>query len=214
MRTGGGTAVVAWLPLLLSALVTFSPVTASGDCPSDTGCPRTLFLDVHELEPGSVTAEDVAAAHLRDLAVQERRSVAFHRYWVDERAGLIVCLSEAPDAESVIETHREAHGLVPHEIHAVVDGEAAPHRGNGRLFLDVHVLGPGNVTAEAVAKAHERDLAVQHAHGVNFVQYWVDEERGVVTCLSEAPDAEAVRATHEQAHGLLPDRILEVIQGE
>src|SRR4051812_16619697 len=30
-----------------------------------------------------------------------------------------------------------------------------------RLFLDEHVLGPGQVTVEAVAAAHARDLATQ-----------------------------------------------------
>jgi hypothetical protein len=64
-----------------------------------------------------------------------------------------------------------------------------------------------------VAKAHELDLSVEGRYGVNFVQYWVDESAGLVFCLSEAPDAEAVRSTHRDAHGLLPDEILKVTEG-
>jgi len=33
---------------------------------------------------------------------------------------------------------------------------------------------------------------------------------GKVLCLSEAPSAEAIRETHREAHGLLPDLIVKV----
>jgi hypothetical protein len=184
------------------------------ECRTGDRCPRQLFVDVHEFTPGGVTAADVAEAHARDLVVQERHDVEFEKYWVDEREGRVYCLSSAPDAESVVSTHREAHGLVPVSVHPVTEGQAAALRGTGRLFLDIHRLGAGNVTAEAVAAAHEQDLAVQDDYGVNFVQYWVDETEGVVLCLSEASTSGAVRDTHREAHGLMPDRILEVIQGE
>lgn len=88
--------------------------------------------------------------------------------------------------------------------------DAAPTR----LYMDRHHLGAGNVTAAAVAQAHEKDLAVQGKHGVRFLRYWVDEEHGDVYCLAEAPDAAAITATHAEAHGLLPDVVGEVTQGE
>jgi len=194
-----------------------NPVAHGGsapECGPSSSCPKRLFVDVHEFEPGSVTAEAVARAHEKDLEVEARYGVEFEKYWVDEKAGLVYCLSSAPDAESVVSTHREAHGLLPARVLPVTEGQAAALRGDGHLFLDIHQLGPGNVTAEAVAAAHEQDLAIQGAHGVNFVQYWVDETDGVVMCLSEADAPDAVRATHQEAHGLLPDRILEVTQGE
>jgi len=201
----------------LVALANTAPALYAGSAPECTdkaGCPKHLFVDVHELTPGGVTAEAVAEVHAKDLAVQASHDVEFERYWVDEQAGLVYCLSSAPNAEAVIETHREAHGLLPARVHPVTEGEAAGLAGHGRLFLDVHLLGPGAVTAEAVAAAHEKDLATQGAHDVNFLQYWVDESEGVVFCLSEAPAPDAVRETHREAHGLLPDRILEVTQGE
>lgn len=83
-----------------------------------------------------------------------------------------------------------------------------------KLFLDVHHLGAGNVTAEAVAAAHEKDLAVQDKYGVSFEKYWVDEAAGVVYCLATAPDARALEQTHEEAHGLVPDAVHPVVQGE
>lgn len=36
----------------------------------------------------------------------------YKRYWVDEKAGKIFCLVDAPDAETAARVHREAHGLV------------------------------------------------------------------------------------------------------
>ena len=78
------------------------------------------------------------------------------------------------------------------------------------LFIDVHHLGPGKVTAEAVAGAHAKDLAVEGKYGVHFLQYWVDEAGGNVYCLSSTADSNAIRQTHAEAHGLLPDEIYRV----
>ena len=77
-----------------------------------------LFMDVHTIEAG-VAADDVATAHEADLATQGAHGVEYLRYWVDEEAGKIFCLVNAPDAESAATVHREAHGLVADEIYAV-----------------------------------------------------------------------------------------------
>lgn len=56
------------------------------------------------------------------------------------------------------------------------------------LFMDVHSLGD-SVTMDDVAKAHQADLATQGAHGVSYLRYWVDEGKGQIFCLVEAPDS-------------------------
>ena len=81
----------------------------------------TLFMDAHTIE-GGVSATDVAAAHEADLATQGPHGVRYLRYWVDEAAGKIFCLVEAPDADTAHAVHREAHGLVADEIYAVTEG--------------------------------------------------------------------------------------------
>jgi hypothetical protein len=78
----------------------------------------SLFMDVHTIE-GGVSAADVAGAHEADLAEQGAHDVRYLRYWVDEDAGRIFCLVEAPDAEAANEVHRRAHGLVAQEIFRV-----------------------------------------------------------------------------------------------
>lgn len=172
------------------------------------------FIDVHQLGAGNVTAAAVAEAHEKDLKTQEKFDVNFIKYWVDVQKGLVYCLSKAKDPQDIIDTHRAAHGLLPEEVHAVTEGAEAAEEGGKKFFLDVHELGAGNVTAQAVAEAHEKDLATQDQYHVNFIQYWVDEKLGKVFCLSEAPDSTSVIKTHKEAHGLLPNLILEVEPGE
>jgi hypothetical protein len=78
-------------------------------------------------------------------------------------------------------------------------------------YLDIHDL-PG-VRAADVAPAHEADLQVQGAYGVNYRSYWVDEEDGKVFCLVDAPDREAAARVHREAHGLEAHTLFEVQEG-
>jgi hypothetical protein len=77
-------------------------------------------MDVHNMD-GGVSAADVAKAHEADLATQGSHGVEYKRYWVDEKAGKIFCLVEAPDAEAANTVHREAHGLVADQIFEVTE---------------------------------------------------------------------------------------------
>ena len=80
-----------------------------------------LFMDVHSIE-GGVSADDVAGAHARDLEYQHGHGVNYLRYWVDEQAGKIFCLVEAPSAEAAVDVHRQAHGLLADAIYPVIEG--------------------------------------------------------------------------------------------
>jgi hypothetical protein len=81
-----------------------------------------LYMDVHHLD-GPVTREAVATAHAADVAHQGKYGVHYLRYWVDEASGRIFCLVDAPDADTAVEVHRKAHGLLADEIFAVVEGD-------------------------------------------------------------------------------------------
>ena len=80
------------------------------------------------------------------------------------------------------------------------------------LFMDVHDHIEG-LTADAVAKAHQADLNTQEKHNVKYLRYWFDERTGKVFCLIDAPSKEAAIAVHREAHGLVADRLVEVIEG-
>ena len=81
-----------------------------------------LYMDVHNVE-GGVSATDVAGAHMKDLQEQAAHDVDYKQYWVDEKAGKIFCLVEAPNPEAAHTVHREAHGLVADEIYEVIQGD-------------------------------------------------------------------------------------------
>ncbi len=81
-----------------------------------------LYMDVHQRLPDGATAADVAGAHEADMAIQDQYGVTYRSYWVDEKAGKVFCLVEAPSPEAAATVHREAHGLVADEIFEVVEG--------------------------------------------------------------------------------------------
>ncbi len=80
-----------------------------------------LYMDIHNME-GGVSLDDVKKAHQADLATQGEHGVNYKSYWVDEKAGKIFCLVEAPNAEAANTVHRDAHGLVADEIYEVSEG--------------------------------------------------------------------------------------------
>jgi hypothetical protein len=84
---------------------------------------KNLYMDLHELGAGKVKAENVAAMHQKDLAVQSKYGANFVNYWVSERDGLFICLVEASDTSALLNTHREAHGLMPKYVNQVKQGE-------------------------------------------------------------------------------------------
>jgi hypothetical protein len=79
------------------------------------------------------------------------------------------------------------------------------------LYMDLHTLGP--VSADEVAKAHLADLQTQDEYDVRYLRYWVNEDKGKVFCLVEAPSAAAASAVHRDAHGLVATEIYQVQEG-
>lgn len=173
--------------------------------------PTSYYMDIHHFGPGKVNYEAVEQAHEKDLAVQKKHGVNFINYWVNEKDGIVYCLSTAKNSRSVVNTHAEAHGLLPDEIF-LVKGTLPHTLTDGKLFMDVHHLGT-RVKAGDVEKAHQKDLATQGQFGVNFLNYWVNEKTGTIFCLSHAPDSLAIIKTHKAAHGLLPVSTKEIKQG-
>ena len=77
------------------------------------------------------------------------------------------------------------------------------------IYLDIHHHADG-LTAEAVANAHAKDLEIQAKYGVKYLKSWLDERRGKIFCLIEAPSKEAAIAVHREARGLVADEVIEV----
>jgi class 3 adenylate cyclase len=77
------------------------------------------------------------------------------------------------------------------------------------LYMDIHNLDDGT-TPEDIAKAHAKDMEVQEKYGVKYSKYWVNESGKKVFCLAHAPNAEAAEQVHREAHGMMPEKIIEV----
>jgi class 3 adenylate cyclase len=75
--------------------------------------------------------------------------------------------------------------------------------------MDIHNLDDGT-TPEDIAKAHAKDMETQKKYGVEYTKYWVNETGKKVFCLAHAPNAEAAEQVHREAHGLMPEKIIEV----
>lgn len=65
------------------------------------------FMDVHRDMTG-ITMADLQGAHQKDLDIQDDENVKFKKAWADPESGLVFCLSEAPDQESVLRIHERA----------------------------------------------------------------------------------------------------------
>jgi class 3 adenylate cyclase len=73
-----------------------------------------LYMDRHDLP--DATPEEVAQAHVQDVAIQGQYGVRYVTYWHDPEDESVFCLAEGPDRDSVETVHREAHGLVANKI--------------------------------------------------------------------------------------------------
>ncbi len=84
------------------------------------------------------------------------------------------------------------------------------------LFMDLHKASDYEVkpTVEEIKRNHIADLEVQHKYGVKFLQYWINEEAGLVFCLMEAPDKQSCAAVHQEAHGNMPCNVIELRGGD
>jgi class 3 adenylate cyclase len=79
---------------------------------------------------------------------------------------------------------------------------------NMPVYMDRHYI--EGATRHAIADAHQKDLALQDKYHVKFLTYWFDEMRSTAFCLIEAPNRETIERAHNDAHGSVPNEVLEV----
>jgi class 3 adenylate cyclase len=185
-----------------------------------------IFMDRHDMR--DMSAESVAEAHRKDLAIQGKYDVRYMTYWFDQRRGTGFCLVDAPDAATAKQVHREAHGEIPADIIAVdltaveaflgrigdpnaVPGAAGPKTDGGfRAIIFTDIVGSTEMTARLgdaaaleIVRAHDglvrRGLA---AHGGREVKHTGD---GIMASFDQVADAVRAAADiqrHVVAHNL------------
>lgn len=77
------------------------------------------------------------------------------------------------------------------------------------IYMDRHDVSD-TVTAENVAQLHQEDLKIQHKFNCRGLTYWFDDRRKTAFCLIEAPNEQTIREMHNEAHGQVPHKIIEV----
>ena len=77
------------------------------------------------------------------------------------------------------------------------------------LYMDIHTVDP-TTPWEDVAAAHSSDVRIQAEYDVDYLKYWFNKDCGKLFCLVDAPSEEAARCVHEQSHGLVAEKLIEV----
>lgn len=177
-----------------------------------------IFLDRHDLQ--GLTLADVAEAHRKDLAVQEKYGVHFVTYWFDEAHGGGFCLIDAPDIATAMRVHDEAHGnIAKHVIEVdlsaveaflgrIADPPAGQEGGRidaaRRAILFTDIVDSTGMTrrlgdARAVEMVRAHDALVRRAlteAGGREVKHTGD---GIMAALADAAEAVACARAIQQA---------------
>ncbi|MGH2565825.1 MAG: hypothetical protein ACRDE5_15010, partial [Ginsengibacter sp.] len=74
--------LLAIATIVASALFSQPPTTnSSKNDNANVTVNKSLFIDVHDLQPGKVSFADVMAAHQKDLATESKYDVNFIKFW-------------------------------------------------------------------------------------------------------------------------------------
>jgi AraC-like DNA-binding protein len=76
------------------------------------------------------------------------------------------------------------------------------------IYMDVHDV--SGAEAIDLAEAHRKDMKLQDKYHCKCMTYWFDEVKGNAFCLIEAPDKKSMKGMHQESHGLVPNKIIEV----
>lgn len=127
-----------------------------------------LYMDLHRGLKG-LSREEVENSHLLDVQVQDKYGVKFHKFWINEEAGTVFCLIEAPNKEACAAVHFDAHGtggqaceiieVHPSDYATILGTESSPPTGaavhpDGKLdsavrtFLFTDIVGSTSLTEQ------------------------------------------------------------------
>jgi len=110
-------------------------------------------MDIHNLPEGT-TPEDVAKAHAKDMEIQRKYGVEYHKYWVNDTGSKVFCLAHAPNAEAAECVHREAHGMMAEKIIEVAPDVA-------EVFLGGTETNPAGAVLLPGGRPNERDPGIR-----------------------------------------------------
>src|SRR5688500_11903121 len=78
---------------------------------------------------------------------------------------------------------------------------------NMTVYLNRHYI--AGDTRHDIADTHQKELAVKDRYQVKLLTYCFDEMRSTTFCLVETPNRQAIEHAHDEAHGSIPNEVLE-----
>jgi len=105
-----------------------------------------LYIDIHTFEE-EISIDEVKKAHTADKAVQDQYGVKYLQFWVNKESGMVFCLAEGPNKETVEKVHQTAHGNIACNIVDVEPGFLKLFMGDGQP-IDYGLVLNGEGTAD------------------------------------------------------------------
>jgi len=146
-----------------------------------------------------IRLEDILALEIAGANCHQIRGVRFRKTFFSRDRCRMLCLFEAPDAESVRDA--ESQAKVPFKrawtcthlqgLHSTVMTPSVEYVVVERLF-------PEAVTPDFVSNALRQSGWCLDLHGAEYVESFLGSDGHRMVCIFRAPDAEAVRRANQQ----------------
>ena len=157
----------------------------------------TVFVE-RELEPGT-QLEAVQAAEDAVAWCLSQHRVRFLRTYLSLDGSKMVCVYEAPDAESVRETQRRAGLPVAHAFSVLPVGElrgVSARAGMSTVIVQRAFEAP--IPPDVVLEAMRSGASCFSTHRATLLASNLSTDLTRMVCVFEAPDAESVRMANRQ----------------
>jgi len=146
-----------------------------------------------------VLFEDIEALEAAGWNCFKSRGVRYLKSFFSRDGRRMMCLYEAPDAESV--RNAESQAKVPY-IRAwscmKLESGSSQTRNSAMEYVVVERLFPESVTPDFVSKALQQSGWCLDLHNAEYVESFLGNDGRRMVCLFRAPDAEAVRRANQQ----------------
>ena len=147
-----------------------------------------------------VRYEDIVALEIAGYSCHQTRNVRFRKSFFSRDRRRMLCLFEAPDAESVRDAESQARVPFNRAWNCTnLQGSSNENAiSTDAEYVVVERFFPEAVTPEFVSNALRQSGWCLDLHGAEYVESFLGSDGRRMVCLFRAPDAEAVRRANQQ----------------
>jgi hypothetical protein len=157
------------------------------------------FVLVERRFENPIKFEDIQSLEIAGWSCFQVRGVRFLKSFFSRDGRRMMCLYEAPDAESVRDA--ESQAKVPFNrawSFMKLESSVPPARNSDSEFVVVERLFSEVVTPDFVASALRQFGWCLDLHGAEYVESFLGNDGRRMVCIFRAPDAESVRIANQQ----------------